>query len=99
MTESVLINICNDPAWQKTFEDNFQKKYSSLKQKRAESKKNRDQENDPNYLDLEANIITDDSLTSSCCSSDSSCDEQAGLFSFSNVSRIWDWWGSKFTRK
>ena len=77
MTESVLINICNDPAWQKTFEDNFQKKYSSLKQKRAESKKNRDQENDPNYLDLEANIITDDSLSSSCCSSDSSCDEQA----------------------
>ena len=99
MSDSVLINICNDPAWQKKFEDNFQKRYTSLKQKRSESKKNRDQENDPNYLDLEANIYTDDSLTSSSCSSDSNCDEQIGLFSFNNVSRIWDWWGSKFTRK
>ena len=81
--------------FQKTFEDNFQKNMSLAK--RAESK-NRDQENDPNYLDLEANIITDDSLSSSCCSQIQVVMNN-GLFSFSNVSRIWDWWGSKFTQK
>ena len=41
----------------------FKKNIVHLSKNEAESKKNRDQENDPNYLDLEANIITDDSLS------------------------------------
>ena len=97
MSESVLINICNDPAWQEKFESNFQKNYNLLKQKRAESKKNRDTQNNENYIDIEANIYTDDSLSSSSCSSDSSCDEKNSLYD--RVSNIWNWWGSKFSQK
>ena len=95
-------NICNNREWQETFEKNFQEKLSILKQKRRESKLKRDKENVENteFIDLEANIVSDDGLSSSCCSTESSCDEVGtNLFGLGNVSKIWNWWGSKFSQK
>jgi len=84
-------NICNTDAWKQKFQNNFEKNYNALKERRAASRKQRELEK---FIDLEANINGDNSENETPSPSNSRFN-----LNLEKVSEIWSWWGSQFNPK